>query len=93
MIVLDIVLFDSVILDPPYAYRKSMEKYNGHVVSKYKKLLDILPNIMTKNGKTISFGYRSIVMGKIRGFKQEEILLINHSGAFHDTIAVVERRL
>ena len=87
------VKFDTIILDPPYSLRKSMEKYKGKVVSKFNKILDLLPKVLNYRGKVISFGYRSIVMGKSRGFKQEEICLINHSGAFHDTIVTIERKL
>lgn len=84
--------FDTVILDPPYSLRKSMEKYNGKIVSKHVKILNILPKIIKYNGIVVSFGYRSIVMGKSRGFIQKEICLISHSGAFHDTIAVIEEK-
>lgn len=82
--------FDTIILDPPYSYRKAMEMYNGKKMSRFNALKDLLPNILNKNGKIITFGYQGISMGKIRGFKQEEILLMSHGGAIHDTIAVIE---
>lgn len=84
--------FNTIILDPPYAYRKSMEMYEGAVSSSFNKLKDELPKIMTLNGIVITFGYHSNVMGEKRGFKQEHILLMSHGGAIHDTIAVIERR-
>ena len=86
-------LFDVILLDPPYSYRKSMELYNGHKNSRFKQLLDVLPDILTSRGWVITFGYHSRVMGASRGFRIREICLISHGGAQHDTIAAVEMRI
>lgn len=86
-------LFDTVLLDPPYSYRKSMEKYEGVVSSPFNKLKEHIPFILNKNGWVITFGYHSVCMGSNRGFTQEGLLLMSHGGAIHDTIAVKERRL
>ena len=82
--------FDTIILDPPYSYRKSMEMYNGHKASRFNMIKDIIPKVLNKDGIVITFGYHSVSMGKKRGFKQEKILLMSHGGAIHDTIAVIE---
>lgn len=84
--------FDTVILDPPYSYRKSMEFYNGNKASKFNQVKDNLPGILNENGIVITFGYHSVSMGQKRNFTQERILLMSHGGAIHDTIAVVERK-
>lgn len=84
--------FDTIILDPPYAYRKSMEMYGGRICSPFNALKDALLRILKPNGIVITFGYHSNSMGRGRGFTQEHILLLSHGGAIHDTIAVVERR-
>jgi hypothetical protein len=86
-------LFRTVILDPPYSYRKSMELYGSAISSPFNAIKDQLPHIMTPDGKVITFGYHSVSMGRQRGFVQQEILLMSHGGAIHDTIAVVERRI
>ena len=86
-------LYDVILLDPPYSYRKSMELYNGHKNSRFKQLLDVLPDILTPLGWVITFGYHSRVMGASRGFRIREICLISHGGAQHDTIASVEERI
>lgn len=85
--------FDTILLDPPYAYRKSMEMYNGHKASKFNKVKDFIYDKLNKNGQVITFGYHSVSMGKKRGFEQEEILIMSHGGAIHDTIAVIERKI
>ncbi len=84
--------FDTVILDPPYAYRKSMEKYKGYIASPFKKLKDELVRIVPINGVIVTFGYHSISMGAIRGFELIRVCLICHGGAQHDTIAIVEKK-
>jgi len=82
--------FDTIILDPPYAYRKSMEMYNGHKASKFNQIKNLINKILNKNGIVITFGYHSVSMGNKRGFIQKKILLLSHGGAIHDTIAVIE---
>jgi len=84
--------FDTVILDPPYSYRKSMEMYGGKITSPFNILKDEILNIITENAIVITFGYHSVSMGSVRGFKTEGICLMSHGGAIHDTIATVERR-
>jgi len=85
-------LFDTVILDPPYSYRKSMEMYRGAKNSRFKRVKDLLPNIMSSDGRVITFGYHSISMGRRRNFKVVKIVLFSHGGAIHDTIMSVEQR-
>jgi hypothetical protein len=83
--------FNTIILDPPYALRKSMEMYNGNICSPFKQLKDEIPNVLHNNGKVITFGYQSVVMGINRGFYLEKICLFSHGGAIHDTIASIEK--
>jgi hypothetical protein len=95
--------FDVVLLDPPYAYRKVMEMYKAakdNVAvnetkqnSRFKRILDVVPEILADDGKVITFGYHSRSMSGKRGFKIKEICLISHGGAQHDTIATVEERI
>lgn len=83
--------FNTIILDPPYSYRKSMELYGGRQASRFARLKDALPGILAPKGKIITFGYHANVMGRTRGFAIEAIALFSHGGATHDTIASVER--
>lgn len=83
--------FDTILLDPPYAYRKSMEMYGGIKASPFRQLKDEIPKILKQNGIVITFGYHSNTMGNNRGFKVERIALFSHGGAIHDTIASLER--
>ncbi len=85
--------YSRVLLDPPYSYRKSMELYNGNLNSRFKQLLDVIPDILEPDGWVITFGYQSSVMSRKRGFAIREVCLISHGGAQHDTIATVEERI
>ena len=86
------VKFQTIILDPPYSYRKSMEMYDGAKASSFNILKGYLPEILEKNGKVITFGYHSVCMGEKRGFFQEHLMVMYHGGAIHDTLVIVERR-
>lgn len=83
--------FHTILLDPPYAIRKSMELYNGKICSPFRQLKDEIPRVLKPGGIVITFGYHSIVMGTGRKFGLERIALFSHGGAIHDTIASVER--
>ena len=74
-------------------FRKSMEMYDGKIMSPFNALKNSIERIITNNGIVITFGYHSVSMGKIRNFKTEAILLISHGGAIHDTIATIERKM
>ena len=83
--------YDTVILDPPYSLRKSMEKYHGKICSSFTKIINKLPLILNDNAIIISLGYQSTIMGKTRNFSKEKILLVGHGGSHHDTICVIEQ--
>jgi hypothetical protein len=83
--------FDTILLDPPYSYRKSMEMYGGKITSPFNALKDEIMNILYPGGIVITFGYHSNSMGKNRNFKIEHIMLMSHGGAIHDTVVTIER--
>jgi len=83
--------FDTILLDPPYAYRKSMEMYKGIKCSRFKQLKDEIPHLLNIGGKVITFGYHSNSMGNKRGFFIDKICLLSHGGAIHDTIVTIEK--
>jgi len=85
--------FGTILLDPPYSYRKSMEMYEGKVMSPFNALKNALIPILKTNGIVITFGYHSVSMGESRGFKVEHICIMSHGGAIHDTIATIERKM
>jgi len=86
--------FDTVIIDPPYTYRKSKEKYRGRwYEGKLKIVKDKVARLIKPGGICITFGYDTTGMGRSRGFRKERILIINHGGDHRDTLAVIERKV
>ncbi|WP_238381765.1 hypothetical protein [Mucilaginibacter pedocola] len=85
--------FDSILLDPPYAFRKSMELYQGMICSPFRQLKDEIVRHLKPTGLVVTFGYHSVVMGKGRHFVSERLAVFSHGGAIHDTLACVERYL
>ena len=85
--------FDTIILDPPYALRKSIEMYNGNYTSRFKMLADKILVILQEGGKIISFGYHSTFMGNVRGFGLYKLCVFAHGGSQHCTIGIIEKML
>ena len=84
--------FDTIMLDPPYSYRKSMEMYKGNLNSRFKLIADEIPRILNEDGVVISFGYHSTFMGNTRKFRLKELCVFAHGGAQHCTIGIIEER-
>lgn len=92
---------DLAILDPPYSPRQISELYkqmgrkpvraDTQNAALYSRVRSALLPLLTKGATVLSFGWNSAGMGK--GFRQKEILLVNHGGAHNDTICLAECRL
>ena len=85
--------FDTVILDPPYNWRKAKEKYGGKMIGRYPQLKDDLLRIIAPGARVISFGWDSVGMSKVRGFDKVAIALVCHNGDHRDTVGLVEERI
>ncbi len=99
MLIAQGVLADVILFDPPYSPRQVAECYNqiGKKVtmettqsSFYSQLKDRIQLLTKQGGVVISCGWNSNGIGKTRGFRMTEILLVAHGGAHHDTIVTVE---
>jgi hypothetical protein len=94
---------NTVIFDPPYSPRQMSEVYQsvglvfgirgGQRVNRWKQERDLINEIMVQGGIVLSFGWNTIGMGKKRGYKIEEIILICHGGGHNDTICMAERKI
>lgn len=95
---------DLVLFDPPYSRRQVMECYQGigrdfqnsdslAFTTNWRDERNLINNILVSSGIVISFGWHSNGMCEGRGFSIEEILLVAHGGAHHDTICTVERKV
>ena len=59
----------------------------------FSDLKNEISRITKPGGYVLSFGWNTVGMGKTRGFKIEEILLVCHGGIHNDTICVKEVKL
>lgn len=93
--------FRGGLFDPPYSPRQVKECYEGFgrkvgfedtKCTFYSKVKDELARIIKPDGLAICCGWNSMGLGKGRGFKQIEILLVAHGGNKNDTIVTVERK-
>ena len=85
--------FNTIIMDPPYTWRKSKELYNGNKVGQFPRLKNELINILSKDAKIITFGYDTVGMSASRGFEKIGFALICHGGDSKDTLCVVEKKI
>ena len=92
---------DGVLYDPPYSLRQVSECYKGvgkevtmeTTQSSWRsRHIDEISRILKPNGICICFGWNSSGIGKERGFKLLEILLVPHGGSKNDTIVTVESK-
>lgn len=90
---------EGILFDPPYSPRQMKESYKNAGLKTTKELMQssfyskIKDKIVHINPKiVISFGWNSNGMGKNRGYKIKEILLVAHGGNHNDTICTVETK-
>lgn len=94
---------DLVIFDPPYSPRQVKECYegigrkmtqeDGQRTFGWTPEKDLINEVLTPGGIFLYFGWNSVGMGKSRGFKIEELLLVCHGTGHSDTICMAERKL
>lgn len=86
-------IFDTVILDPPYNFRKAMENYGGRYMTDYPIIMDKVMEITTQNARVITLGYNTGGMGKVRGFEKIALCVVNHGAGHNDTLCLVEQKV
>ena len=91
---------EGVLFDPPYSPRQLKECYDNLGMtltdtksSVWSKWKDEIARVIQPGGKCISFCWNSGGLGKNRGFKIVEILLVAHGGNHNDTICTVEKKI
>lgn len=90
---------DVLLFDPPFSSRQALESYSAVGMENfcknngwYAKLRDEVARVTKPGGVVISCGWNSMGLGKKRGFKIIEILLVAHGSSHNDTIVTVERK-
>lgn len=81
------------LLDPPYSLHQANECYNGRYCKGITIFYDLAKDKIKSGGYAITFGWNSNGLGKKRGFKIIEILIVAHGGSHNDTIVTVEKKI
>lgn len=90
---------NGVLFDPPYSTEQCLRLYtpkqNGTAgrAEYWAKCKDEITKILSPKGIVISCCWDSTGIGKKRGFKIIEILLICHGACHNDTIVTVEEKI
>jgi len=91
---------EGVLFDPPYSPRQLKECYDDIGMSLtdtkssvWSQWRDEIARVIKPGGTCLSFGWNTVGLGKTRGFKLIEILLVCHGGMHNDTIVTVERKV
>ena len=89
---------EGALFDPPYSVEQCLRKYTPRQkgtagrAEYWAQCKDEIGRIVRPGGKAMSFCWDSTGIGKKRGFKIIEILLICHGACHNDTIVTVERK-
>ena len=102
MLKVDGIRPDLVIFDPPYNPAQAKECYEelgmclparvGKAAGVWAYEKAVVKEIMAPGGVFLWFGWNTCGMGKARGYRIEEIMLVSHGRGHHDTICMAERR-
>jgi hypothetical protein len=94
---------DLAIFDPPYSPRQISECYKSvgmevgmketQNAALYARVKRAMVPILDDKCTVLSFGWNSVGMGGLRGFRLIELMMVCHGGAHNDTICLAERRL
>ncbi len=86
-----------ILFDPPYSVEQCLRRYTPKQkgtagrAEYWAKCKNEIARIVKSGGYTISFCWDSTGIGKKRGFKIVEILLLCHGACHNDTIVTVEK--
>lgn len=89
---------DGVLFDPPYSTEQCLRRYtpkhNGTAgrAEYWARCKDEIARIVRPGGRSISFGWDSVGIGKKRAFQIDRILLVCHGACHNDTIVTVETK-
>lgn len=86
-------VIDTVIFDPPYSAHQAVVSYGVKKAQKVTHARDVVAYVLRPGGRVISLGFNSTGMSASRGYKKEEILLINCGASHNDYICTVERHV
>lgn len=85
--------FDTVVFDPPYSAHQAVVSYGNRRAQKVSHARDVVSLVLKPRGRVISLAFNSTGMNMKRGFKKEELLIVNCGASHNDYLVLVERRI
>lgn len=85
--------FDTVIFDPPFSFHQAVVSYGMKKAQRVTHARDTVDYVLKPGGRVISLGFNSTGMSAKRGYKKEEILIVNCGASHNDYLITVERRI
>lgn len=92
-----------VLFDPPYSPHQVKELYDsiglksvqqvGHRTASWKVERDIISSFQKSGDYVLSFNWNTVGMGKKRGYRKLEVLVVCHGACHNDTLCVAEVKL
>lgn len=92
-----------VLFDPPYSPHQVKELYDsiglksvqqvGHRTASWKAERDIIAGFQKSGDYVLSFNWNTVGMGKKRGYKKLEVLVVCHGACHNDTLCVAEVKI
>lgn len=97
-------LFDSAsmkgaLFDPPYSVEQCLRRYTPKQrgtagrAEYWARCKDEIARLIKTEGIVISFCWDSVGMGKNRGFRIYEIMLVCHGACHNDTIVTIDKKI
>ena len=90
--------YNGVLFDPPYSVEQCLRcytpKHKGTAgrAEYWAKCKDEIARVLKPEGISISFGWDSTGMGKVRNFYIVEVMLLCHGACHNDTIITIEKK-
>lgn len=94
---------DLVLYDPPYSITQANQLYKSYGKEKleisvtnmkyWAECKNNIARILKRNGRCICCGWNTNGIGKNRGFKMTDILIISHGGSKNDTLVTLEYKV
>jgi len=85
--------YDLIILDPPFTYFQAVRTYHNKKLQEISIIKNLCDRLLKPRGVIIHCGYNTTGMGKKRGYKKTDLLIVNTGGSHNDFLILKERKI
>lgn len=84
--------FDSIIHDPPWSERQSMQSYEGYQAGEVGETMELYHRLLRPGGLVISLGFTTTVMPARFGYERQEMAIFETMGRGDDYLGCVVKK-